>query len=99
METVFIAVSLALIAAAGLTYTAIAREVLPHLATEDRYALHHLFLNSKPQELRAGDRAIKTAWQTHVALFPAGRKRTVFAGFLIAAALSVFCYPLWLYFR
>ncbi len=93
------AVLLVLIAAAGIAYAAIVRDVMPHLAPEHRFALRHLFFNSRPQELRAGDEAIGTAWQAHLRLFPTSRKRIVFAGLLIAAALSVFCYPLWLCLR
>jgi hypothetical protein len=99
MESVFAAASFGLLTAAVVTYVLIVRDVMPHLAPEQRYALRQHFYNSSSRELRAGDKAIGTAWQLHTTKFPNSRKRKAFSGLLIAAALSVFGYPLWLYFR
>jgi uncharacterized membrane protein len=45
----------------------------------------------------AVNQTLRNAWNQHALSFPASRKRTLFAVFLIgAAALSVMFYPLWL---
>jgi hypothetical protein len=94
MESVFNAVSLVLFAAAAVTFIAMVREVLPHLAAEDRTPLQGAG-GSSIRRLRVRDRALARAWKVHVDLFPKSRKRQLFAVLLIAAALSVFGYPLW----
>ncbi len=99
MESLFTVLSLVLFAAAIIAYAAIVRDVMPHLAPEHRSALRHLFLNTRLREVRAGEKAIGTAWQAHSTLFQTSRKRMLFAGLFIAATLSVFCYPIWICFR
>ena len=98
MESVFNAVGLALFAGAVLTFIAMLREVLPHLRAGDR-APHQGIGDSSLNELRARDRALFRAWKVHVAVFPKSYKRQLFAALLIAAALSVFGYPIWMAFK
>jgi hypothetical protein len=99
MESVFIAVPIAVGAAAVATFIAIVRDVSQHLSTEDRYALKHHFDNSTMRQLRTGDKAIGEAWKTHIKLFPQSRKRLLFGVLVISAAFSIMCYPLWLALR
>jgi len=99
MESVFIAVPMALGAAAVATFIAIVRDVSQHLSAEDRHALQLHFDNSTLRQLRMGDKAIGKAWKTHIELFPQSRKRLLFGALAISAAVSVMCYPLWLALR
>ena len=99
MESVFLAVPIALGAAAVATFITIVRDVSQHLSAEDRNALKHHFDNSTLRQLRARDKAIAEAWKTHVKLFPQSRKRVLFGALAISAALSVVCYPLLLALR
>ena len=99
MESIFIAVPIALGAAAVATFIAIVRDVSQHLSAEDPHALKHHFDNSTLRQLRAGDKAIGDAWKTHIKLFPQSRKRLLFGALAISAAFSVMCYPLWLALR
>jgi hypothetical protein len=99
MESVFIAVSIALGAAAVTTFIAIVRDVSQHPSAENRHPLRHHFDNSTLRQLRAGDKAIGEAWNTHIKLFPQSRKRLLFGALAISTASSVMCYPLWLALR
>ena len=99
MESVFIAVPIALVAAAVATFIAIVRDVSQHLSAEDRYALKHHFDNATMRQLRAEDKAIGEAWKTHIKLFPQSRKWLLFGALIISAAFSAMCYPLWLVLR
>ena len=93
METLFASLSATLLVAAILTMVSIVRDVFPSLDEEDR-ASYRGWVNSSGS---AVDRAIGRTWKAHVRLFPESRKRLLFAGFLIAASLSVMAYPLWLF--
>ena len=47
----------------------------------------------------ARDKSIGVAWRAHVKFFPQSRKRLLFGGLVVLAALSVPLYPLWLAFH
>jgi hypothetical protein len=93
MEKIFDVISLCLFLLAIGTMVTIVREAPPHLNQEDRDSLRKW-----PQtgSSTAVNQALRNAWNQHALSFPASRKRTLFAVFLIAAALSVMFYPLWL---
>jgi len=95
VEGPFTVVTLALLAAAFLTFMALVREALPHLSSEDRSSLRS---PGPPtfSRLRVRDKALGGVWEIHCRVFPKSRKRGLFAALLIAAALSVFGYPLWM---
>ena len=97
--SIFAAIPVLLLVAAGATFLAILRDVKPHLEAEHRYALRRQFDNTTFRQLRAGDKAIGRAWRIQTSLFPTSRKRAMFAAFVIAAALSVLTYPLWFAYR
>jgi len=94
MESVVDAVSLSFLILSFLTMFMIIRDVLPLMSPEDQYWLAPTGLRA----LRCRDRAIRNAWKEHVRLFPQSRKRALFASFLIASAISVMGYPLWVVF-
>jgi hypothetical protein len=98
METLFAAVSFSLFVLAILTFVTIVREVFPLLNPEDQTSLRNYGTGSYFRALSSRDRAIGNAWNEHARSFPKSRKRTLFASFLIATALSVMGYPLWLAF-
>jgi hypothetical protein len=83
--------SLPLFVAAFLTMIMILREVLPSLSPEDRarftgWSSGHARINTHG--------VLNKAWREHSRLFPASRKRVVFACLLIGACLSLLAYPL-----
>jgi len=88
-------VTIALLAAAVLTFMALVREALPHLSSEDRASLQSLLGPPTFSRLRVSDNALGRAWEVHGRVFPQSRKRILFAALLVATALSVFAYPLW----
>jgi len=98
METFFAALSISLFVLANLTFVTIVREVFPSLNPEDQNALRNYGTGRGFRAWRSSDRAIRNAWNEHARSFPKSRKRTLFASFLIATALSVMGYPLWLAF-
>jgi hypothetical protein len=98
METLFAAVGFSLFALAILTIVTIVREVFPLLNPDDQTSLRSYWTGSGLRAWRSRDRAIRNAWNDHARSFPKSRKRTLFASFLIATALSVMGYPLWLAF-
>lgn len=93
----FYSISLTLFLSACLTFVLLVLEALPLLDSEDQIALRNYW---KPTEgfgaWRKRDRAIKHAWNEHTKRLPKSRKRALFAALLIAAAVSVMFYPLWL---
>ena len=95
MESLWSAVTVALAAAAVLTFIALVRETLPHISPEDRTSLRSIGVPTF-RRLRLRDRALSKAWNVHSSVFPKSQKRKVFAVLLTAAVLSVFGYPLWL---
>jgi len=99
MESVFYSVSLALFFLSVLAMLTIVRDVLPLMSQEERNLLHNFWIG--PVGLRAlinRDRAIRKAWNEHVRAFPKSRKRVLFASSVIASAISLMGYPLWLVF-
>lgn len=96
MENVFIAITFALFASMVLTFIGIVRDVLPTLSEVDQFWLRKGWL-SRGYEFSFYGPGGK-AWDQHIQLFPRSRKRMLFASLLIATALSVFGYPLWLVF-
>lgn len=80
-----------LLAASVLTFIALVREVFPHLPPEDRASLRSI---GPPifRQFRVRDSALGRAWDVHAKVFPKSHKRQLFAGLLIATALSVFGY-------
>ena len=99
MESVFLAISLSLFLLAVLTMVVLVREVFPLLKPEDQTSLRSFSLASTGfHAWRNRDRSIRNAWNEHARSFPKSRKRVLFTFFLIAGALSVMAYPLWLVF-
>jgi hypothetical protein len=97
MDTVFYSISLVLFVLAILTFILVIRETIPLLDSEDKTLLRSYWDGTGGFDTwRKRDRAIKRAWNEHARSFPKSRKRLVFAAFLIAAAISVIGYPLWL---
>jgi len=90
VEGVFTATSLVLFGSAFLIFAKIVYEAYPYLDNKSCNLLKSL------GGWNFGGDAIQEAWTQHVSHFPHSRKRAVFAAFLIAAALSVMGYPVWL---
>jgi hypothetical protein len=95
MESFFTVVTVSLLAAAVLTFIALVREALPHLPPEDRTSLRSLGAPTFGL-LRLRDRALGRVWGVHASVFPRIHKRLLFAALLVATALSVLAYPLWM---
>jgi hypothetical protein len=93
MEGIFGVISLCLFLLAIGTMVMIVREARPHLNPEDRDSLRRW---TQTGFSTAINRTLRNAWNQHALSFPDSRKRTLFAALLIAAALSVMFYPLWL---
>jgi hypothetical protein len=98
METLYAAISFSLFILSILTMVVIVRDVFPLLNPEDQASLRNYWTGAGFRAWRGRDRAIGNAWNEHASSFPKSRKRTLFAAFLIASALSVMGYPLWLAF-
>jgi hypothetical protein len=97
METLFYSISLALFVLAILTFVLVIRDAFPSLDSEDQTLLRNYWVGTVGfGTWRKRDRAIKRAWSEHAKRFPTSRKRLLFAAFLIAAAISLMGYPLWL---
>ncbi len=94
MEPVFDALTFALFTAAIITYVAIIRDALPHLAVDERNALR-TWPTGPIHQLRVTDRAIRNAWKIHTSIYPKSHKRLLFAALLIGAGVSLFGFPLW----
>jgi hypothetical protein len=98
MEALFSSISLVLFLVAMLTLVLVVREALPLLDSEDQIVLRKYWKTTRGfGTWRRCDRVIKRAWSEHTRSFPKSRKRLLFAAFLIAAAVSVMFYPLWLF--
>jgi hypothetical protein len=95
VESFFNVVSVVLLAASLLVLLALVREALPHLSPEDRTSLQSIGARTFRQ-FRVRDHALRRAWEVHASTFPNSHKRQLFAALLIATALSVLGYPLWL---
>jgi hypothetical protein len=93
VEDLFGAISLCLFLFAIGTMVMIVREARPYLNPQDRDSLRRW---TQTGFATAINRTLTNAWGQHARSFPNSRKRTLFAAFLIAAALSVMFYPLWL---
>jgi hypothetical protein len=98
MEVLFYSISLALFVSAILTFVLLIREALPFLNSEDQTTLRD-YWNSMGGfgAWCKRDGVIGRAWSEHARSFPKSRKRLLFTVFLIAAAVSVMFYPLWLF--
>jgi hypothetical protein len=97
MDALFYSISLALFVLAILTFVLVIRETFPLLEPEDKTLLRNYWVGTVGFDTwRKRDRAIKRAWNEHGRSFPKSRKRLLFAAFLIAAAISVIGYPVWL---
>jgi hypothetical protein len=97
MEVFFSLIGLVRFAAAISSFVLLAREFLPFLDSEDQRALRDHWKSTGGFSVwRERDRAIKHAWSEHTNCFPRSRKRALFAALLIATAVSVMFYPLWL---
>jgi hypothetical protein len=96
METLFYSISLALFVLAILTFVLVIRDAFPLLDLEDQTSLRNYWTGEAGFDTwRKRDRPIKRAWNEHARSFQS-RKHLLFAAFLIAAAISVIGYPLWL---
>ena len=93
MEDLFGGASLCLFLLAIGTLVMIVREARPNLKPEDRDSLRQW---TQTGFSTAVNRTLRNAWSQHALSFPDSRKRMLFAVLLIAAALSVMFYPLWL---
>jgi hypothetical protein len=93
MEKIFGVISLCLFLLAIGTMVMIVREARGHLDQEDRDSLRKWLQTGSST---AVSQTLRNAWNQHALAFPASRKRTLFAVFVIGAALSVMFYPLWL---
>jgi hypothetical protein len=101
MEAVCTVVSVSLLILAVLTMVFIVRDVSPLLNLQDRSSVRSYWMNEDGwNRWRITDPALslRNAWNLHSDSFPKSRKRTVFASLLIAFALSVMTYPVWLVF-
>jgi hypothetical protein len=97
VDALFYSISLALFVLAILTFVLVIREAFPLLDSEDKTSLRNYSVGTVGFDTwRKRDRAIKRAWNEHARSFPKSRKRLLFTAFLIAAAISVIGYPLWL---
>jgi hypothetical protein len=97
MDSGFYFTSLALFVPAILTFVLVIREAFPFLDSEDKTLLRNYWAGIEGfGAWRKRDRAIKRAWNEHARSFPKSHKRLLFATLLIAAAISVIAYPLWL---
>lgn len=97
MEALFDSISIALFVLAILTFVLVIRDAFPLLDSEDQTSLRNYWTGKSGFDTwRKRDGAIKRAWNEHARSFPKSRKRVLFAAFLIAAAISVIGYPLWL---
>jgi hypothetical protein len=97
METFFYAMSATLFSLAILTFVLVIRDVFPRLDLEEQTLLRNYWKGTRGFRIWWDrDRAIKHAWKEHARSFPRSRKRVLFAAFLIAFALSLMGYPLWL---
>lgn len=97
METLFNSISIALFVLAILTFFLVIRDAFPFLDSEDQTLLRNYWTGkARFDAWRKQDRAVKRAWKEHARSFPKSRKRLLFAALLIAAAISVIGYPLWL---
>jgi hypothetical protein len=96
METLFYSISFALFMLAILTFILVIRDAFPLLDSEDQTLLRNYWTGGAGFDTwRKRDRAIKRAWEQHAQRFPESHKRLLFAAFLIAAAISLMCFPLW----
>lgn len=78
-----------------LAFVLVIQDAFPFLDSEDQTSLRNYWTGEAGFDTwRKRDRAIKRAW--HARSLPKSRKRLLFAAFLIAAAISVIGYPLWL---
>jgi hypothetical protein len=91
--TVIILLSLCLAFAAFVTMAAIFRDVLPALSIDEQTYVRDW--QNVWGTLRF-DRTIRKAWDEHARLFPQSRKRILLILLLLASALSVITYPLWI---
>jgi hypothetical protein len=97
METLFYAMPATLFSLAILTFVLVIRDVFSLLDSEEQTLLRNYWKGTGGFRIwRKRDRAIKHAWKEHARSFPRSRKRVLFAAFLIAFALSLMGYPLWL---
>ena len=97
MESFFNSIILVLFALAILTFLLVVRDAFPLLDSEDQTSLRNYWTGAFNFDTwRRRDHAIMRAWNEHARSFPKSRKRLLFAAFLIAAAISVIGYPLWL---
>jgi hypothetical protein len=72
---------------------AIFRDVLPALSNDEQTYVRNW--QNAWGTLRF-DRTIRKAWDEHARLFPQSRKRLLLIILLLASALSVISYPLWI---
>ncbi|MGC2266403.1 MAG: hypothetical protein WA608_06410, partial [Candidatus Acidiferrales bacterium] len=80
-----------------LTFVLVVREAFPFVDAEHQTLLRNYSVGAGGfYTWRKRDRAIKRAWNEHARRFPKSCKRPLFATFLIATAISVIGYPLWL---
>jgi hypothetical protein len=93
MEDFFGVISLVLFSLAVGTMVTIVREARPHLSPEDRDSFRKWMQTGFATAMNRG---LNSAWNEHSRSFPGSRKRKLFVAFLIAAAISIMFYPLWL---
>jgi hypothetical protein len=91
VQSVFIAVSVALFVAVITTMFSIVHDVFPYLSEQHR-ACFRSWTRSFGGNI---NRPLRSAWDEHARRLPNSRKRILFAAFLVAAFLSVMAYPLW----
>jgi len=92
METLFNSIGLSLFLLALVTIALIFRDAFPLLNPDDQTTFRHWI----GRKVRLQSRAIDNVWKQHVRSFPESRKRVLFVSFLVASAVLVLGYQLWL---
>jgi hypothetical protein len=92
METLFNSIGLSLFLLALVTIALIFRDAFPLLNPDDQTTFRHWI----GRKVRLQSRAIDNVWKQHARSFPESRKRVLFVSFLVASAVLVVGYQLWL---
>ncbi len=73
--------------------TKIVKEVLPVLSEEDQESLRGFSGNGR---LHGVNRALRNAWDIHVAKYPQSHKRAAAIFLFVVSVLSVMLLPIWM---
>ena len=94
METLFNSIGLSLFLLALVTIALIFRDAFPLLNPDDQTTFRHWV----GRKVRLQRRAIDSVWKQHARSYPKSRKRALFVSSLVASAVLVVGYQLWLVF-